>query len=131
MRDYDVTVTREGKWWMVAIPDLDGLTQARRPTEIAEMARDYIALTLNVVPSEVGVRVHYKRVGPVEDVERRLQDINDSRQEARDLERKATNDATALARQLVAAEVPLREVGEVLGLSHQRVHQLVNAGHAE
>lgn len=26
---YNAEVTRDGKWWMVAIPELDGLTQAQ------------------------------------------------------------------------------------------------------
>src|SRR5665647_2131575 len=36
MKTYDITVTREGKWWMVAVPAIDGLTQARRLSEIRD-----------------------------------------------------------------------------------------------
>ena len=32
---YDVVVTREDRWWMIAVPAIDGLTQARRVTETA------------------------------------------------------------------------------------------------
>jgi hypothetical protein len=42
---YDVEVTREGRWWMIRIPELDGLTQARWPGEIRRMARSYIAVS--------------------------------------------------------------------------------------
>ncbi len=48
MNAYDVTVTRDGSWWMVEIPALDGLTQARRLSEVTEMSRSYVAVTLDV-----------------------------------------------------------------------------------
>ena len=55
MSRFDIHVTRDGGWWMVHIPALDGLTQARFPGEIEDMARDYIAVSttyrLNKSPS--------------------------------------------------------------------------------
>ncbi len=45
---YDVTVERDGQFWLIRIPELDGATQARTRDEIPDMARDYIAITLNV-----------------------------------------------------------------------------------
>jgi hypothetical protein len=52
---YEVKVTREGKWWMVAIPAIDGLTQARRLSEAELMAKEYIAVTLDVPVESVDV----------------------------------------------------------------------------
>lgn len=128
MTTYNVTVTREGRWWMVHIPDLDGLTQARNLAEAPLMAREYIAVTLNVPIEEVDVAMHYDTIGNVRDVNARLAAIAKEREQARELERRATAEATALARALVDDHVPLRDVGVVLGVSHQRAHQLVNAG---
>jgi hypothetical protein len=31
MSSFDIDVTRDGGWWMVHIPELGGLTQARFP----------------------------------------------------------------------------------------------------
>ncbi len=45
---YDVTVERDGKFWLIRIPEIDGVTQARTRDEIPDMARDYIAITLDV-----------------------------------------------------------------------------------
>jgi hypothetical protein len=57
MATYEVVVTRDGRWWMIAIPALDGLTQARHRGEIEEMARDYIAVTLDAPIADVAVRI--------------------------------------------------------------------------
>lgn len=57
MKTYTVVATREGNWWIVAIPEIDGITQARTITEAADMARDYIALTLDVPADSFDIRV--------------------------------------------------------------------------
>ncbi|MGW4482020.1 hypothetical protein [Rhodococcus triatomae] len=57
MRTYTVEVTREGEWWMVSIPELDGLTQARQLSEAELMAREYIAVTLGVPLGDVAVEL--------------------------------------------------------------------------
>jgi hypothetical protein len=53
---YDIEVTRDGHWWMIHIPALDGVTQACHPCEIEYMARDYIAVTLDIPIEDVEVR---------------------------------------------------------------------------
>src|SRR5262245_61258741 len=57
MKTFDVKVTREGKWWMVEIPELDGLTQARRLSEVSQMAAEWIALTADLSLSDVEVNI--------------------------------------------------------------------------
>jgi predicted RNase H-like HicB family nuclease len=44
MRVYEATAERDGKFWLVRIPELDGLTQGRSLAEVQVMAKDYIAL---------------------------------------------------------------------------------------
>lgn len=56
-RVFDVEVSREGRWWMVRIPEIDGLTQARSEDQVRRMARDYIALTLDVPAGSFELRV--------------------------------------------------------------------------
>ena len=55
MSRFDIHVTRDGGWWMVHIPALDGLTQARFPGEIEDMARDYIAVSTDIPIEQVTV----------------------------------------------------------------------------
>ena len=54
---YDVNVTRDGRWWMIEVPELDLLTQARRVDEITDQAVSLISAWLDVAPSEVEVRI--------------------------------------------------------------------------
>lgn len=126
MKTYDVTVTREGKWWMVAVPAIDGLTQARRLSEIKDMTVSLIAITLDVPASRVGVNVVAMIVDGTDLMERRRQ-IDVEREAARQAERKAAALIADLVRKLDADHVPLRDIGEAVGVSFQRVHQLLNA----
>lgn len=60
---YDVEVTRDGDWFMVAIPELDGLTQCRGIGEASIVAREWIALHLGVPLGQVGVNVNSDYTG--------------------------------------------------------------------
>lgn len=57
MATYDVRVHREDGWWMVSIPELDGLTQGRTLAEAEQAAREYIAVTLDVPLESVEISV--------------------------------------------------------------------------
>ncbi len=57
MRTYDVEVYRDGRWWMIRIPQLDGLTQIRWPGEIKSMARSYIAVSTGQQIDNITVRI--------------------------------------------------------------------------
>jgi hypothetical protein len=54
---YDIEVTRDGRWWMINIPALNGLTQARFRGEIESMARDHIAVSTDTPIDDVEVRI--------------------------------------------------------------------------
>lgn len=126
MTAYEATMVRDGKWWMVSIPSIDGLTQARRLSEAKEMAREHIAASENVPLNDVTVNLRYAPIGGIEDVTNRITSIAEARARAAELERAATQQATELARALTAADIPLRDIGAMLGVSHQRAHQLIS-----
>ena len=126
MKAYNITVTREGKWWMIVVPAIDGLTQARRLSEIKDMAISLIAITVDVPASHVDVNVAAMIVDGIDLVEQRRQ-IDAEREAARDAELKAAALTVDLVRKLNADHVPLRDIGEAVGVSFQRVHQLLNA----
>ena len=56
-RVFAATAIREGEWWMITIPELDGVTQARESADVPAMAREYIAAALDIPHVDVEVRV--------------------------------------------------------------------------
>jgi hypothetical protein len=109
---------------MVAVPEIDGLTQAVRLSEVATMARELVALVLDVEPDAFDLTVSIDRVGST-DLRDRLAEIARERDEAADLERRLARHTRSLARELAALDVSQRDIGTILGVSHQRAHQLL------
>jgi hypothetical protein len=126
MTTYEVAVTREGRWWMVEIPGLDGLTQARRLDEVEKMAREYIAVTQDVPISQVAVTISGIEVEGHDVLETKTL-VDDLRTHAKQLEELVADLTREFASALSGASVPVRDVSTVLGVSHQRVSQLVQA----
>ena len=127
MKTYHATVERDGKWWMVAVPEIDGLTQARSLAQAEAMARSLIAVTLDTNPSSFNVDIAVHSVGDVPDVSAEVEAIAGLREQAARDDREATRKAAALAKRLAGADVTVRDIGSVMGVSYQRAHQLVNA----
>lgn len=126
MKSYTATVAREGRWWMIHIPEIDGVTQARRLGEAELMAREYIAVSLDLKLSDVSVDLQLGDVEGVRDIAERVARIREEKAEATRLEAEAVKESASLAKDLVNANVPLRDAAEVLGVSYQRVHQLAS-----
>lgn len=120
---YEVRVTREDGWWMVHIPGIDGLTQARRLADAAAEARSYIVVDQDVAPSTVDVELISVKVDGHE-YAADITAVEDARAKARQSEENAALKARTLAAQLAAANVPVRDIGTALGVSYQRAHQL-------
>ena len=55
MSSFDIDVTRDGGWWMVHIPKLGGVTQARFPREVELTAREYIAFRTGTPIDQVAI----------------------------------------------------------------------------
>jgi len=124
MTTYRVEVTRDGKWWMVAIPEIDGLTQARRLEEAPLMARDYIAISMEVPIEEVEVTVAVVDVDGINVLDA-LAKLESEKAEAEAARDQVAEDTRRLAQALAGKRVPVRDIGAILGVSHQRAHQLV------
>lgn len=124
MSEYAARVYREHGWWMVEVPELDGLTQAHKLRDAELMAREYIAVTLDVPIEDVAVTVEVTHVDDV-DVATALEKIEAERAEAARIAAQADADTIALARALKGAKVPVRDIGVVLDVTGGRVSQLL------
>ncbi len=137
MHTYQVNVTRDDRWWMITVPGLNGCTgpdgvvnlsdttQARRISEVAGQARDFICTVTDAAPSEVGMNITIS-VDGIDVTGQAVQVLND-RKLAEQHAAAAQARAKELARDLAARGVAVRDVGEVLGVSFQRAQQLISA----
>ncbi|MCL2595356.1 MAG: hypothetical protein FWD83_07550 [Promicromonosporaceae bacterium] len=123
---YQAIVTREDGWWMVHVPEIDGLTNSRRLADAEQMARELIAVTLDLEPEGVAVTVTLDAIEGIA-VRETLDAMAAERAEAARLEADARTRQQALARELSARAIPLRDIGAIFGVSHQRAAQLVAA----
>jgi ketopantoate hydroxymethyltransferase len=127
MHDYKVEVTRDGRWWMINVPDIDQITQARRVSEIEDMARSLIAISTDTPLKDVKVNIASIDVPEVGDVGAAANEIRKIRAHAVHVEAEAISKTTEYAKRMAAAGVPVRDIAELLGMSPQRVSQLANA----
>lgn len=125
MKPFKIQVRREGRWWMVEIPALDGLTQARRLGEAELMAREWIALSTNHKLSDVTVETTAIKLADGTDVLSQQRAIRQARTEAERSQKHLADLTRTVARELVDSGVPLRDAGAAIGISAQRVAQLV------
>lgn len=123
-RQVKITIERDGRWWMVHIPELDGLTQARRLAEAPLMAREWIAVSTGTPVAEVSVTVTSITVPGLGDIRQVAEELNHMRQQAALASEKAQTRAAEFAQELTLAGVPVRDAGDLLGLSPQRISQL-------
>ena len=95
MYEFKIEVTRDGRWWMVHIPEIDGLTQARRLSEAETMAREYIALDKNLPFDDIKVETASVRIEEraFRELLETAREIKSLQVKANELERKATEKA--------------------------------------
>jgi predicted RNase H-like HicB family nuclease len=115
---------RSGDWWAVTVPEVPGVfTQARRLDQVATMARDAIAL-LKGVPADTFDVLVSPQLAP--DIDAEVDAARELRETADRYQREATNAARTLAAKLVDQyRLTLRDAARIIGLSHQRVAQLL------
>ena len=91
------------------------------------MAREYIVASQDLSIDNVTVHLSFDPIGTVVDVTERVETITEERTRAAELERSASHHARELAHVLAAADVPVRDIGAILHVSHQRAHQLLSS----
>ncbi|MFP1155534.1 HicB family toxin-antitoxin system [Mycobacterium sherrisii] len=125
-REYKVEVTRDGRWWMISVPEIDGITQARRISEIEEMARSLIAISTDQPLSGIAVNIASIDVPGIGDIQGGAAHLIQQRAELAAAAKSAQRSTGAFVNALTAAGIPVRDAGELLDLSPQRISQLTN-----
>ncbi len=124
MTTYTALCERSDGWWAVTVPEAPGVfTQARRLDHVAAMAREAIALMLDVPADSIDIKVAWTVPPAAADAVSRL---NRARDQA-GIAQSAHGDAQVeAANALLAAGLTVRDAGTVLGISYQRVSQLAS-----
>ncbi len=124
--DYRVDVVRSGAWWAITVPALDGVfSQTKRLDQVEDSAREAISLMLNVDEGEIGALDVV--VTPPAGVADLLDALQESTVAADEAARVAAATRREVAELLRAEGLPLRDVGVLIGVSHQRVSQLLSS----
>ena len=124
VKTYTARCQHSGDWWAISVPELKGVnTQARRLEKAEAMARDAIALFLDVPTDSFEIRV--EPILPSE-LQKKVGRARKVRGEAEVMQAEAATVSAAVAADLVhGAHLTVRDAGRVLGLSHQRIAQLL------
>jgi hypothetical protein len=129
MKTYTAIASPDERWWFIRIPGLgnnpdEGLpTQARRLSDVEPMARDLIAVYLDVPEDSFDVEV---KVELPDGVRHHLELAAKYAEDAAHAQAAAAGERRAAARELKAGGLTVRDIGAALGISHQRAQQLVS-----
>ncbi|MBO0687461.1 MAG: transcriptional regulator [Candidatus Dormibacteraeota bacterium] len=122
---YTAVCQRSQGWWAIRVSEVPGaFSQARRLDQVERMVRDVVSLALEVPPESFDVRIEARLPVEIQDAIKRA---NDRRREAEVAVAEANLSTEAAADLLVKREgLTMRETGQLLGLSHQRIAQLLS-----
>ena len=126
MKTYQVDVARDEGWWIMhaRIPRTIIYTQAKRIDEIEPMIRDAIAGVLDVDLESFAIELIFDLDADVLDQVNRAREAST---EAAEVQERASRESRAAVQALRNEGLTLKEAGYFLGVSPQRVAQLLNA----
>lgn len=118
---HKATAHREGDWWVI---DVDGIgaTQTKRLDQADGTARDLIASMLDVDPAGIQVDIT-PEVGP--ELDGLVLSARTAADAAKEAQAKAAETSRATADLLHEAGYSMRDIGVLIGVSYQRIHQLL------
>ena len=120
MMTYTVVAERdETGMWVGTCEQIDGfVTQARRLDQLRRNAREAAAVALDIDEGDITIAL-----APVYNDD--VIAVRQARLQASDADKRASELTTTVARQLHNDGLPLRDIAELVGVSFQRVHQLI------
>ncbi len=120
---YTVIAERDGDWWAISVRELNNVfSQARRLDRVEYMARDAISLMLEVPPDSFDIEVIQNLDSPTQE---QLELVKDVREAVAIWKRRSSETTRETVRSLAASGYPQRDIGRLVGISHQRVAQLL------
>jgi predicted RNase H-like HicB family nuclease len=115
--------------WIARVPDLAGVhSNAKRLDQVAPRLAEAIALALetDVASEEIVLVIDYQHLGLAVHDSQAVQAAVDARVALHAAQRSAEDASLAAVQTLASHGFTLRDIGTLVGLSHQRIHQLVS-----
>lgn len=121
---YTVRAERSGKWWALECVEVPGALSQVTRLDQADQIREAIAFVADVPEESVEIEVI-----PVidEDTKAHMDAARRLREESHRANRQAAEEVRAAAQALAEAGLSVRDVGTIMGVSHQRAQQLIKA----
>ena len=121
---YDYSIAQEDGLWVIHIPDLGLVTQAEHLRDTDRMATSIISLHLNVAPDSIVVK-RSNIIGLPRGAAAAVSKAVEARGRWNLAQESATEETLKAVHRLRDCGVSLRDTGYLLGISHQRVAQLL------
>jgi predicted transcriptional regulator len=123
--EYNAIVTQSDPGWSIYVPEVDRHTYAAHLREIEPMARDLVQVMTDRPIEDITVAVHLPA-----DLAEAITAMRQARDAVTAAENAARETQQAAATVLRNAGAPLRDIAAALGVSHQRVHQILEEADA-
>jgi predicted RNase H-like HicB family nuclease len=121
---YRVTAVRSGRWWAIEVPELRGVhSQARRLDQVESMAREVIALMLEVPEDSFDVVVE-PDLASLGGVREAVEAALGERERANAAQEAASSAMRHAVSEIRASGYTSRDAGMLLGVSNQRISQI-------
>lgn len=116
---------RSDGWWAVEVPEVPGVfTQARRLDQVPEMAIDAVTLMLGIDADEI---TDFTLVAET-DKDSVIAVAKEAKERADEAAKEASLAMREAASALLEDDLTVRDAGKLLGVSPQRISQLVSHG---
>jgi predicted RNase H-like HicB family nuclease len=126
---YTVTAEKSGKWWVLQCTEVPGaVSQTARLDQAEDIIREAILWVAGVPETEIEIDVRV--VLPVV-VRESINAAERFRRESAEATIKASLAVSAAARELHRIGLTVRDIGTVLGVSHEHAGQLVDSAAKE
>jgi predicted RNase H-like HicB family nuclease len=125
---YKAIAVRSGRWWALAVPELEGVfTQSRRLDQAEPMIREVIGLMLQVPQDSFDVVVE-SQMESMGDLRVTIEDALRARQAAEQAQEASSAGMRRAVRELRSSGYTARDAGMLLGVSNQRISQIERSG---
>lgn len=121
-REYTAKAHKEGRWWVVEIPELDSAGQAAKISEVQQAAEEVIELLTDQTPGSYSLNVDFIIPEPVK---LEWEESKYKEKVAREEQANAAQLARQAVQKLKKSGYSQKEIAALLAVSPQRVSQLV------